>query len=148
MENLNNKEYLSFEVNNVTFAVPSSTVDSINNLDNITPVPHSHNEIDGITLFRDSTIPVFNLGKLLFNKPINNSEVNAIIANINNTKVAFVIDKVKNVLNVNKILDLPGIFDKKTIYVDNLIKDGNTIIQILNLNKIAVDYNLLGDIDE
>lgn len=137
-------EYLTFYVNKVLFAIDSVYIESINKLHNITEVPKSDKTIDGIVSFRDSTIPVINLGGCLFSKYNEiNKDDQYIICLIENKSVAFRVDSIKGMIKVDKdnIIPVNAIFRNTCDVIENFIMDNDkSIIEILSVKSILQHY--------
>lgn len=142
-------EYLTFYVNGVLFAINSLYIDSVASLQNITRIPRSDITIDGVASFRDSTIPVINLGGYLFNKNIEETEhQQCIVCKIADKSIAFRIDSVKNIVRIDnsELISVDSILRNYCNMLEGFMTDENkNIAEILDIRHIIGQYESLCD---
>ena len=136
----NRLEYLTFFVNDVTFAINSLYIDSVASIENITAVPGSNDSIDGMVYFRGTTIPVVNLGKYLFNRQTeDNKHQYCIVCKYNDKLYAFRIDGVKSIITVSNhdLIPVDLLLRDSCDMLEGFIASSNReITEILNIKHI------------
>lgn len=149
LDNNSVSEYLTFYVNGVLFAINSLYIDSVASLQNVTRIPRSDITIDGITSFRDSTIPVINLGGYLFNKNIEEAEhKQCIVCKIADKNIAFRINSVKNIVIINnsELMPVDSILRNYCDMLEGFMTDKDkNITEILDIKHIIGQYESLCD---
>lgn len=149
LNNSSISEYLTFYVNGVLFAINSLYIDSVASLQNITRIPRSDITIDGVASFRDSTIPVINLGGYLFNKNIEETEhQQCIVCKIADKSIAFRIDSVKNIVRIDnsELISVDSILRNYCNMLEGFMTDENkNIAEILDIRHIIGQYESLCD---
>jgi purine-binding chemotaxis protein CheW len=102
-------QLVTFEVAGEEFAVDILSVREINRMMELTRVPHSPAEVEGVINLRGKIIPVVDLRKR-FNMPVNErTEANRIIVvDIGGRVVGFIVDRVHEVLRVDSSIVEPA----------------------------------------
>ncbi len=141
----NVSEYLTFCVNNVTFAINSLYIDSVTSQQDITKIPGKDDCIDGIMYLRGTTITVVNLRKYLFNIEDNNDNQQFyVICKLNDKHIAFKVDSVSSIIRVNNndICPVDSLIINRCYMLDGFITDSNKkITEILDVKHIMFKYN-------
>lgn len=136
----NTSEYLTFSVNNVIFAINSLYIDSIASVENVTSVPGSSAMIDGIVHFRNTTIPVINLNRYLFNKEILDTDnQNCVICKLNDKCYAFKVDNVRSIIRAKNsdLILLDSVIRSTCKMLDGFLAESNdNITEVLNVKHI------------
>ena len=107
----------------------------------VTPVPNSHPSIEGIFMPRDVMITAIDLGGCLQIGPANSNGF-FVVAQVDDTEVAFHIDSVVGIHKVEKeeIRDM-GHFVPKDGYTDGAIRINKKLVILLNFENIVRDVN-------
>ena len=149
LDNNSVSEYLTFYVNGVLFAINSLYIDSVASLQNVTKIPRSDITIDGVASFRDSTIPVINLGGYLFNKNIEETEhQQCIVCKIADKSIAFRIDSIKDIKRIdnNELMPVDSMLRNYCDMIEGFMADEDrNITEILDIKHIIVQYESLCD---
>lgn len=138
--------YLTFELDNQTFAVAMEYVVDIINILPVTKVPNCPEFVMGITNLRGKVIPIVDL-RLRFGKE--KTEYTArtclIVLELKNISVGFVIDRVLEALTIaEKLISPPPGFSKnlENRFISGIANHENGVVMILDCN-IVFDDNLV-----
>lgn len=140
----NELEVLEFTLNGNYFGINVAKVREIINYVDVTPVPNSHPNIEGVFMPRDVMITAIDLKKSL---GLGESEKGGvfILTNFNNLDMAFHAD---NVIGIKRVSLRDVIEPDNTIsanddsVTEGVIKDGNKLIVVLDFERIIGDINL------
>lgn len=120
----------------------------------ITKIPEMPSFIEGIINLRGSIIPVINLRKRL-GLPVKefDKDTRIIVIDIDNNVVGLIVDKINKVIKIDEEIleDTPGMVEgKKSKYIDSIAKMENSLLLILNPDKILSDSQkeALAELDE
>lgn len=136
--------YLSFELNNESFALNVRNVINILEMCKITEIPKSPEYMKGVINLRGMVLPVIDMGIKLGTEKIKISTNTCILVlelNIDKEiiKIGAIVDAVSEVLEIEpkELLDPPTIGTKyKSEFITSLIKKDEKFIMVLDINKI------------
>lgn len=141
----NELEILEFIIDGNFYGINVAKIREIIPYQKVTPVPNSHESIEGIFMPRDTMISVINLPKELGQKEsVNPIQDMMIITNFNNLNIAF---HVQSVVGIHRVSWADIITPDKTINNDNscvatgIVKINGKIIIILDFERIVADIN-------
>ena len=141
----NELEILEFIIDGNFYGINVAKIREIIPYQKVTPVPNSHESIEGIFMPRDTMITVINLPKELGQKEsINPMQDMMIITNFNNLNIAF---HVQSVVGIHRVSWADIITPDKTINTDNscvatgIVKINGRIIIILDFERIVAEIN-------
>ncbi len=140
----NELEILEFRVEDNYYGINVAKIREILLYQPVTPVPNSHECIEGIFMPRDTMISVINLKKCLGLGDKYDNDGLFVITNFNNLNTAFHVDEV---LGIHRVSWEEIIKPDSTISSDNsgvstgVIKLENKLIVILDFEKIVSDIN-------
>lgn len=102
-------QLVTFEVANEEFAVDILRVHEINRMMDLTRVPQSPPEVEGVINLRGKIIPVVNLRRRFGFEPAGRDEQSRIIVvEVKDRVIGFIVDRVHEVLRINSnIVDPP-----------------------------------------
>ncbi len=136
--------YLSFRLDEETFATNVGSVLSILEMTRITKVPRSPAYLKGVINLRGEVLPVIDL-RIKFGMPA--SEINSntcilvmeIFLDNQNVKVGVIVDSVSEVHEIEQkeVLPPPSLASKfKSEFMEGIYKDGDAFIMLLNMENI------------
>ena len=136
----NSSRYLTFFVADEQYGLDINSVKEIIASMNITNVPKTPDYIKGVINLRGVVIPVIDV-RLKFGLEEKEHDVNtAIIINvIDNVSIGFIVDRVEDVLSLNKsqLTESPKFgTNVDTTFIENVAEVNEDVIMILNLKKI------------
>lgn len=135
-------EILHFTVKGVHYAINVVKVKEILHINNLSKVPNAHPAVPGISLIRGEVITIVDMTYVLEgarNENINKSMI--LVCEFNKLKVAFAIDEV---LGISRIkwdqISKPSDITANSLVIGN-INLNNTIIMLLDFEKIVMDIS-------
>lgn len=140
----NELEIVEFEVANNKFGINVIKVKEIIQPIPVTFIPHAHPHVEGIVQLRGEVLPVVDMLKVL---GISNATFSAqqkyIVAEFNKQKVVFHVDNVTQIHRIswNEIEKPSDMYQGGSSQVIGVIKQNNSMILLLDFEKIMVDIN-------
>lgn len=135
-------EILHFTVRGVHYAINVVKVKEILHINNISKVPNAHPAVPGISLIRGEVITIIDMTMVLEKEPsanINKSMI--LVCEFNQIKVAFAIDEVLGISRLKwEQISKPSEITSNTLVIGN-INLNNTIIMLLDFEKIVMDIS-------
>lgn len=135
-------EVIEFRLDDRYYGVTTDIVKEIVLFQTLTPAPNTHPAVEGIFMPRDKMITAIDLKNCL---QMGSSSENGlfIIATIDGTEMAFHID---NVIAIHKVAEeeitLAGFSVEKDTSIQGVIKKGNKLIILLDLEELVRSMNL------
>lgn len=135
-------EILHFTVKGVHYAINVVKVKEILHINNLSKVPNAHPAVPGISLIRGEVITIVDMNYVLENARNENiSKSMILVCEFNKLKVAFAIDEV---LGISRIkwdqISKPSDITANSLVIGN-INLNNTIIMLLDFEKIVMDIS-------
>jgi purine-binding chemotaxis protein CheW len=136
--------YLSFIVCNELFALNVTKVLEVLQKQHITKVPNAPDYIKGIFNFRGEVVPAFE-SRVKFNLPQREEDASHVIIVLDiagsgdNMRIGAIVDKVKDVINIDdsEIKPVPTMSkDFNSDYLQGIYKLNNEFVMLLNSDKI------------
>lgn len=140
-----NNKYTTFSLNDSLFAFDVLTVQEITKPMNETKMRHAPSFIKGLINLRGQIATVIELSKILDIKNENSSNMN-IVCNVEGNLLAFAVDNVGDVLELDKqyFEETPkNIGTDVSKYMEGVYKADKKIISILNVKAILKDLENL-----
>lgn len=144
----NELQLLEFEVGDSTFGINISKVVEIMMDQEVTPVPNSPEEVEGVFIPRDKLISVIDLHKVVKKPNKSTGKEIFIISEFNRMQVAFHVSRVKGIQRISwsDISDPPSITsggydDNAAGLATGVVKLNGNIIIILDFEKIVSKLN-------
>lgn len=135
-------EILHFTVKGVHYAINVVKVKEILHVNNISKVPNAHVAVPGISLIRGEVITIVDMTMVLEKEPspnINKSMI--LVCEFNQLKVAFAIDEVLGISRIKwEQISKPSEITSNTLVIGN-INLSNTIVMLLDFEKIVMDIS-------
>lgn len=142
-------EVLHFRVQGENYAINVVKVKEILHINNISKVPNSHPAIAGVSLIRGEVISVIDMQHVIKGTSMKNikSSMN-LVCEFNQLKVAFAIDEVLGITRVSwKDITKPDEVTSNSLVIGN-IKHNDTILMLLDFEKIVMDISPTTGINE
>ncbi|RUL51854.1 chemotaxis protein [Lysinibacillus antri] len=140
----NELEIVEFEVSNNKFGINVIKVKEIIQPIPVTFIPHAHPHVEGIVQLRGEVLPVVNMLKVLgIPSGEFSSQQKYIVAEFNKQKVVFHVDNVTQIHRISwdQIEKPSDMYQGGTSQVIGVIKQNNSMILLLDFEKIMVDIN-------
>jgi two-component system chemotaxis response regulator CheV len=133
-------EVLEFVISEKHYVINVVKTKEILQVGNVTKIPNSNPAIAGLALIRDSIITLVDLKYALENeKQSNIKECMTLICEFNNTKVAFLVDRV---LGIHRIgwdeIRKPDAIVENSQVIGNIVMN-NKLLMLLDFEKIVMD---------
>jgi purine-binding chemotaxis protein CheW len=132
--------YIVFEVANTSYAVHSRTVQQIEMVEHITPLPNAPNFVDGVVFTRGQVIPALNLrARFGFERVPNTNRTRLIVVNSGDRMVALIVDTAREFMTISENAILPpaeSLASMSEQYLKGTVTIDDRIILIVNLEKV------------
>ncbi|NNU76033.1 chemotaxis protein CheW [Clostridium estertheticum] len=125
-----------FKVNEEQFAVEASSVQSINDMMEITNVPKSAAYIKGLINLRGNIISLLDINLLLDIEKGSVDQENIIILNLKEESVGVTVDQVDEVLEIEANLIEKIETDKDKSYIKGIINFKDRIVTLIDIGKL------------
>ena len=125
-----------FKVNEEQFAVEASSVQSINDMMEITNVPKSPAYIKGLINLRGNIISLLDINLLLDIEKGTVAQENIIILNLKDESVGVTVDQVDEVLEIETNLIERIETDKDKAYIKGVINFKDRIVTLIDISKL------------
>ncbi|MCW6512877.1 chemotaxis protein CheW [Lichenifustis flavocetrariae] len=136
------RQFVTFHMEDETFAVPLTDVQEIIRLPAMVEVPMATASLEGLANLRGSVLPILNLRRI-FQMPdaVHDDSTRVVVLN-NGKPVGFVVDRMARVVTAEprEIESIDGIrATVDTGLLEGIIKRAQAMIMILNTSKLAVE---------
>lgn len=128
-----------FKLGSESYGIDISLVSSIEKQVSVVPIPNSLQYIKGIINLRNEVIPVINLKKKFNMKDYDIPGENAIIVKLANVTIAFEVDSVEEIHNIDEteLVDMPAIVKTGDLnYFDKVVNVDGKLVVLLDLNYL------------
>jgi len=145
-EKTNDNKYLSFQIGNEEYAIDIKHIKEIVGLQNITDIPDMPAFVKGVINLRGKVIPLIDV-RLRFGKSEREYDERTciIITKIKDLTVGFIVDTVKEVLDIpTEQIDSPPKINKniESRFIKGLGRIGDDIKIIIDVYKLLFDEEL------
>ncbi|MDI3472245.1 MAG: purine-binding chemotaxis protein CheW [Thermotogaceae bacterium] len=130
---------VTFKVGDEEYAIDIKNIESVVEMLPITKVPDAPYGVEGVINLRGEVMPIIDGRKKFGSSSFENDKAKIIIVNLSGKKYGFIVDDVREVLDVNEneIEDVKEIMSNlNTKYVDGIIKKGERLIVLLKPNMV------------
>lgn len=136
---MNEVKILIFKLCNEFYATDIMEVERILGYEEPTLLPDSPDFLDGVIDYETGVLPVINLSKKFKFKAIDSAEKKIIVVKRETGKFGILVDSVSEVLSItedeiNNSDSISTLVSKR--YIRGLVKKNNSIVILLNLDKI------------
>lgn len=140
----NELEIVEFTVGQNKFGINVIKVKEIIQPINVTKIPHSHPNVEGIIEIRGEILPVVDVAKALGFEPSNDPlSEKFIVTEFNQTKVVFHVHAVSQIHRISwdKIEKPSGMYQGLEGQITGVVKINDEMVLLLDFEKIVVDIN-------
>jgi purine-binding chemotaxis protein CheW len=136
------RQFVTFHMEEETFAVPLTDVQEIIRLPTMVEVPMASPSLEGLANLRGSVLPIINLRRIFRMKDAVHDDATRVVVMNNGKPVGFVVDRMARVVTAEprEIENIDGI--KATVDADlleGIIKRAQSMIMILDTSKLAIE---------
>lgn len=139
-------QLVTFEVNGEEFAVDILRVQEINRMMELTRVPQSPPEVEGVINLRGRIIPVLDLRRRFGMPEAERTDQNRIVVvDINSRVLGFIVDRVHEVLRIDSTIVEPApemISSIDSDFIEGVGKLDDRLIILLELERLFADERL------
>src|SRR5690625_3010751 len=140
----NELEIVMFNIGQGLFGINVLKVREIINAVDVTPIPNSHENVEGVIRLREEVLPVVNLAKVLSIPASENPEDDKfIIGELNQIKIAFRVHHVSRIHRISweQIEKPTELSAGEQAYAIGIIKLENQMSILLDFEKIVVEID-------
>jgi len=140
----NELEVVMFEIGNSLFGINVLKVREIINAVDVTPIPNSHENVEGIIRLREEVLPIVNLAKVLNIQASENPKKDKfIIAELNKIKIAFRVHHVSRIHRISweQIEKPTELSAGDQAYAIGIIKLEEEMAILLDFEKVVVEID-------
>lgn len=140
----NELEIVEFSVGNNKFGINVIKVKEIIQPIQVTKIPHSHPNIEGIIDIRGEILPVVDVAKVLgFGPSDNQRDEKYIVTEFNKTKVVFHVHSVSQIHRISweRIEKPSGMYQGFESQITGVVKIQDEMVLMLDFEKIVLDIN-------
>jgi purine-binding chemotaxis protein CheW len=138
------RQFVTFQMEEETFAVPLTDVQEIIRLPAMVEVPMSASSLEGLANLRGSVLPILNLRHIFRLKDAIHDDATRVVVINNGKPVGFVVDRMARVVTAEprEIETMAGIQSTvDTDLLEGIIKRAQAMIMILDTTKLTVELN-------
>ena len=133
------RQFVTFQMEDETFAVPLTEVQEIIRLPDVVEVPMASTSLAGLANLRGSVLPILNLRQIFTMKNATHDDSTRVVVINNGTPVGFIVDRMARVVTAEprEIEDIAGIQSTvDTELLEGIIKRDQSMIMILDTPKL------------
>lgn len=133
-------QLVTFEVANEEFAVDILAVQEINRMMDLTRVPQSPEDVEGVINLRGKIIPVLDLRKRFgFPATERNEHSRIVVVNVNDRVIGFIVDRVHEVLRISRSIVEPApamVCSVDSAFIAGVGKLDDRLLILLDLSQL------------
>jgi purine-binding chemotaxis protein CheW len=133
--------YILFEIAGTTYGVNSRSVQQMEMVEQITPLPNAPAFVEGVVFTRGQVIPALNLRtRFGFEKAPHTTRTRLIVTNLNGRVIGLVVDSAREFMSIgNGAIQSPpaavaGLSGK---YLKGIVTTGDRIVLIVDLDELV-----------
>jgi len=141
MSEKNAETYILFESAGTTFGVSSRSVQQMEMIEHITPLPNAPPFVDGVVFTRGEVIPAVNLRvRFGFNRIPHTTRTRLIVTNTNGRTIGLLVDSAREFMSIsNEAVQPPpdsmtGLSGK---YLKGIVTIGDRVVLIIDLDELV-----------
>jgi purine-binding chemotaxis protein CheW len=139
-QNRESETYILFEIAGTTYGVPSQSVQQMEMIEHITPLPNAPPFVEGIVFTRGKVIPAVDLrSRFGFEKQARSNRTRLVVTNWNGRVVGLIVDSAREFISIAKNAVQPppetmtGLSGK---YLKGIVTIADRIVLIINLDEL------------
>jgi purine-binding chemotaxis protein CheW len=141
MNQKNGETYILFEIAGTTFGVSSRSVQQMEMIEHITPLPNAPPFVEGVVFTRGQVIPALNLRlRFGFDKIPHTTRTRLIVTNNNGRTIGLLVDSAREFMSLSNDAVQPppdsmaGLSGK---YLKGIVTIGDRVILIIDLDELV-----------
>ena len=136
----NSESFILFEVAGTTYALPSRSVQQMEMVEHITPVPNAPFFVEGVVFLRGQVVPAVNLRRRFgFERKPRDLKTRLVVVAHNGRTVGLVVDAAREFVSIpSSAIQLPpeAITGLSGKYLQSIAKLGDRLILIIDVNEV------------
>jgi purine-binding chemotaxis protein CheW len=141
MQNGNSETYILFEVAGTTYGVSSRSVQQIEMIEHLTPLPNAEPFVEGVVFTRGQVIPAINVRlRFGFEKTPHTTRTRMIVTNHQGRVVGLIVDSAREFMSIqnNAIQTAPAsIAGMSGRYLKGIVTIGDRIVLMVDLSELV-----------
>lgn len=140
-QNANTETYILFEIAGTTYGVSSRSVQQMEMVEHITPLPNAPTFVEGVVFTRGQVIPAINLRvRFGFEKKPHTTRTRLIVTNHNGRLIGLIVDSAREFMAIAADAiqpppdSLAGISGK---YLKGIVTVGDRIVLVIDLDELV-----------
>jgi purine-binding chemotaxis protein CheW len=141
MNQKNGETYILFEIAGTTFGVSSRSVQQMEMIEHITPLPNAPPFVEGVVFTRGQVIPALNLRlRFGFERILHTTRTRLIVTNNNGRTIGLLVDSAREFMSLSNDAVQPppdsmaGLSGK---YLKGIVTIGDRVILIIDLDELV-----------
>jgi len=141
MQNANSETYILFEVAGTTYGVSSRSVQQIEMIEHLTPLPNAAPFVEGVVFTRGQVIPAINVRlRFGFEKTPHTTRTRMVVTNHQGRVVGLIVDSAREFMSIqnNAIQPAPAtIAGMSGKYLQGIVTINDRIVLIVELGELV-----------
>ena len=141
MQNETSETYILFEVAGTTYGVSSRSVQQIEMIEHLTPLPNAEPFVEGVVFTRGQVIPAINVRmRFGFEKTPHTTRTRMIVTNHQGRVVGLIVDSAREFMSIqnNAIQPAPAsIAGMSGRYLKGIVTIGDRIVLMVDLSELV-----------
>ena len=141
MQNETSETYILFEVAGTTYGVSSRSVQQIEMIEHLTPLPNAEPFVEGVVFTRGQVIPAINVRmRFGFEKTPHTTRTRMIVTNHQGRVVGLIVDSAREFMSIqnNAIQTAPAsIAGMSGRYLKGIVTIGDRIVLMVDLSELV-----------
>ena len=150
MENQDSQTFILFQIAGSTYGVRSGSVNQVEMIEHVTPLPGAPQYVDGVIFTRGQVIPAINLRlRFGFEKAPYDVRSRLVVVNPAGRRVGLVVDAAREFVHIPVSAIRPPhevIDDVNDKYLEGIATLGDRIILILNIEEVVALKDAVGSV--
>ncbi|HBB31247.1 MAG TPA: chemotaxis protein CheW [Cyanobacteria bacterium UBA8803] len=136
----NSEPFILFELAGTTYGLPAAVVQQMEMIEHITPVPNTHEFVEGVVFSRGQVIPVINLRvRFGFEKIAYDVRTRLIVIHIGNRSVGLITDTAREFVSIPSEMVQPppeGISKLSSRYLTGIAMLGERMVVLIDAEEV------------
>ena len=137
----NSETYILFEIAGTSYGVSSRSVQQVEMIEHITPLPNSEAFVEGVVFTRGEVIPAVNLRlRFGFEKVPNTTRTRLIVTNHNGRTLGLIVDSAREFMSIQNEAIQPkpqSVTDLSGRYLMGIVTIEDRIVLIVDLDELV-----------
>jgi purine-binding chemotaxis protein CheW len=140
-ENAERETYILFEIAGTTYGVSSRSVQQMEMVEHITPLPNAPEFVEGVVFTRGQVVPALNLRtRFGFQKAPHTTRTRLIVTNHNGRVIGLIVDSAREFMSITHDAVQPppdSIAGMSGKYLKGIVTTGDRIVLVIDLDELV-----------